>query len=245
MEMIGYIYKTINLQNGKIYIGQHQRTEFDPFYFGSGRILQNALMKYGKEAFKVEVLLWCESIDRLNEAEIDFIKAFNSTNKNNGYNLSFGGTCFTKGMERSVEHRKHLSESLKGRQSSFKGKHFSDESRKKLSEALKGKKAWNKGLTGIGKGRKCSEETKQRMSRSAMGKPGTRKGVKVSKETLQKMRLAHIGKTKGSIPWNKGRKGFPWTEARREAEKYKKNILNKDLQIDQTNNSNKLEGEIS
>lgn len=45
MEIIGYVYKTTNLINGKIYIGQHQRQELDVKYFGSGIAIQKALKK--------------------------------------------------------------------------------------------------------------------------------------------------------------------------------------------------------
>ena len=43
------IYKTINLINGKIYIGQD--TKNDPNYLGSGKIIKEAIKKYGKKNF--------------------------------------------------------------------------------------------------------------------------------------------------------------------------------------------------
>ena len=49
-----YIYRTTNLINGKTYIGQHKRRPGR--YFGSGLLLKNAIKKYGKENFKVEIL---------------------------------------------------------------------------------------------------------------------------------------------------------------------------------------------
>lgn len=51
---IFYIYRTTNLINGKTYIGQHKRKPGK--YFGSGLLLKNAIKKYGKENFKVEIL---------------------------------------------------------------------------------------------------------------------------------------------------------------------------------------------
>lgn len=38
------IYKITNKINGKIYIGQHRGN--NPFYFGSGKILRKAILKY-------------------------------------------------------------------------------------------------------------------------------------------------------------------------------------------------------
>ena len=40
--MYGYIYKTTNLLNGRIYIGK-RKGDFDNNYFGSGRYLLNAV----------------------------------------------------------------------------------------------------------------------------------------------------------------------------------------------------------
>lgn len=42
-SMIGYIYKTTNILNNKIYIGKHSSNTYDPTYFGSGKILKQAI----------------------------------------------------------------------------------------------------------------------------------------------------------------------------------------------------------
>lgn len=47
--MYGYVYKTTNIINGKMYIGQHKSEKFDESYKGSGVILTKALEKYGKK----------------------------------------------------------------------------------------------------------------------------------------------------------------------------------------------------
>lgn len=54
--MIGYVYLTTNLINGKKYIGMHKKDYFDENYKGSGKILWYAINKYGWENFKTEVL---------------------------------------------------------------------------------------------------------------------------------------------------------------------------------------------
>ena len=61
------------------------------------------------------------------------------------------------GRIRSEEHCKHLSESLKGRAATNKGKPMSDKQKKKISETLKG--------------RPLSEETKKKISESHKGRP--------------------------------------------------------------------------
>lgn len=54
----GYIYKTTNLINGKIYIGQYKSNLFDSQYKGSGVILRKAFAKYGKENSNVKGYRW-------------------------------------------------------------------------------------------------------------------------------------------------------------------------------------------
>jgi len=51
----GFIYKTTNLINNKIYVGKH-KTSANDGYLGSGLILGYAVDKYGKENFKREIL---------------------------------------------------------------------------------------------------------------------------------------------------------------------------------------------
>ena len=79
------IYKTTNLVNGKIYIGQDKNN--NPNYYGSGKLLKLAIKKYGKKNFKKEILEECTSIDELNEREIYWIGFFKSNDRYTGYNI--------------------------------------------------------------------------------------------------------------------------------------------------------------
>ena len=45
------VYKTTNLVNNKIYIGVHKTSKPNDTYIGSGKILADAILKYGKENF--------------------------------------------------------------------------------------------------------------------------------------------------------------------------------------------------
>ena len=91
--MYGYIYKTTNLINGKIYIGQHKwdKNHLDENYIGSGKLLNAAIDKYGADKFKVDLIEFCDSLDKLNEREIYWISYYNSTNRQIGYNIATGG----------------------------------------------------------------------------------------------------------------------------------------------------------
>lgn len=90
--MFGYIYKTTNLINNKIYIGKKHSDSFIPTYYGSGKIIRRALEKYGKDSFVVEVLEWCETLEDLNAKEIYYIKTLDSDRRSgHGYNIALGG----------------------------------------------------------------------------------------------------------------------------------------------------------
>ena len=79
------IYKTINLINGKIYVGQDYNNRDN--YLGSGKIILKAIKKYKKENFKKEILEECNSQEELDEKEKYWILKLDSTNPNIGYNI--------------------------------------------------------------------------------------------------------------------------------------------------------------
>lgn len=145
----GYIYKTTNIKNGKIYIGQHHADEFNYNYLGSGFLLKKSILKYGKDAFRVELLEWCISKKHLDEREIHYINKYNSKNTDIGYNIACGG----QGGNLGPEVNKKISESLKGIpcseekrcniSKSLIGKKRNPEVVKRTSEKLKGQKRTN------------------------------------------------------------------------------------------------------
>jgi hypothetical protein len=50
------VYKTVNLTNGKYYIGVHKTDDPNDRYLGSGKLLQTAVKKYGIAGFVKHVL---------------------------------------------------------------------------------------------------------------------------------------------------------------------------------------------
>jgi group I intron endonuclease len=108
--MILEVYKIINNKNGKIYVGitnQGVAVRWCKHCSDANRnstfSLHNAIRKYGKDNFKVEVIetVNCEydwneeeyihDYDYLKEREIYWIKFYNSYNRKIGYNLTLGG----------------------------------------------------------------------------------------------------------------------------------------------------------
>lgn len=92
------IYKLTNLINGKIYIGQSRDIANRMRYHiqDSKRVndkrgqnpLYEAMRKYGHENFKLEILEICEEAE-LDEREAYYIKLYDSTNPDKGYNQTF------------------------------------------------------------------------------------------------------------------------------------------------------------
>lgn len=160
------IYKTTNIINGKIYIGQDSKN--NPKYLGSGFLLSKAIKKYGVSNFIKEVLEICNSKEELNEKEIYWIEKMDSTNTNIGYNISKGGTggklveveakkgkTYEEyyGIEKAAEIKRKFSEKRKGKKLEYKnisreevnikigesnkGKVRTDDNKNKIRETLK------------------------------------------------------------------------------------------------------------
>lgn len=93
--MFGYIYKTRNMINGKLYIGQ-KKGEYNPKYFGSGKYFRSALNKYGKDNFKLEVIIYAEDKQKLHDLERQYIKEYRDKfGRDNLYNITDGGEGIT------------------------------------------------------------------------------------------------------------------------------------------------------
>jgi hypothetical protein len=81
------IYKTVNIINGKYYIGKHKTSNLDDGYLGSGKILKSAITKYGEQNFHKEILHLCESEEHMNLVEKILVVPDRETN----YNICDGG----------------------------------------------------------------------------------------------------------------------------------------------------------
>lgn len=153
--MYGYVYLTTNKINNKIYIGQHKKEKYDRTYYGSGKLLKQAINKYGIENFTNEIIDIAESKEELDKKEQYWIEWYKEKFPDKIYNIAPGGTGgdvinnlskadrenFIKKMTKinrercgSIEFKQKTSERMK--------KKYSDpEERRKQSE--KNKKAWS------------------------------------------------------------------------------------------------------
>ncbi|HDY88914.1 MAG TPA: hypothetical protein ENH82_12480, partial [bacterium] len=159
INSIGYIYKTTNNLNGKIYIGKHHKEFFDENYYGSGNWIKMAVKKYGKDNFSIIPLVSCFDEKNLNDMEIHYIKYFRKlVGRNMMYNISDGGDGnVTFGKKNAMY----------GKVPYNKGVPHSKETREKIRiKALArfqrpDQREWIKNLN---KGRKHTEEWKRNMS---------------------------------------------------------------------------------
>ncbi len=213
------IYKLTCIENGKIYIGKSinirnrmgdhrkccNKTE-GRYYF------EHALIKYGWDAFTVEILEIFENFDKLkdNTALLDkesyYIGLFDSDNRDKGYNSCKHSTDRTghKCSEETKEKirqanlgntrclgKKHSEETKEKMSLAHMGSIHSEKSKDKIRQGNLGKKMSEESKEKIRKansGKILSEETKERCKKSNLGRI-------ISKEHREKLKQAHLGKT--------------------------------------------------
>lgn len=90
----GFIYITTNILNGKRYIGQKKfRTNWE-YYKGSGKLLKQAIKKYGTKNFVRDIVDIAYSKEELDSLEIEWIHNYSATNDSKFYNIASGGEGF-------------------------------------------------------------------------------------------------------------------------------------------------------
>lgn len=172
--MVGTIYK-LTSPSGKSYIGQtmdigvRRRTFGNINAYYSGSRLDNAIKKYGPNAFEFTILIQIcneskyELRRQLDELEIYYIEKYDTYK--NGYNMTLGGSG-SKGCFQTEESKKILRIKSLGRPSPMKGKHLSENIRKRLSEYAKNRVGEKNPFYG----KAHSNKTKEKIS-EANGKP--------------------------------------------------------------------------
>lgn len=140
------IYRITNLINGHTYIGQHKYNKLNDGYMGSGKILKNAIKKYGIDKFAKNILISRIPIrEYADKAEINMIAKERSRGKAE-YNIVDGGEGFRGGHHTDETKRKIRLASLgnnhaKGHNIGNKnalGNYLSEETRKKMGQSRKG-----------------------------------------------------------------------------------------------------------
>lgn len=176
--MIGYIYKTTNNINGKIYIGLHRvNTDIlDEKYLGSGKRLKYAIDKYGRKNFKCEIIEWCETDEELSGREMFWINELNSMDESVGYNMNEGGLGGWK-IDVSGENNPMFGIHRFGKDNPNYGNIRTEESKQKQSKSIAANGGHHGKLNPMF-GRKHSAETREKISQRHKGKPSPMLGRK-------------------------------------------------------------------
>lgn len=148
IKYYGIIYKTTNLINGKVYIGQTTRDNLK--YNGAGINLVKALEKYGDKNFERINIDYSSDREDLDNKEIFWIKWY----RDQGfelYNISHGGRGTGKHSEETKEKLRlarigtrlseetlaKMSNAQMGVKNSFYGKHHTKETKNAAAEKSK------------------------------------------------------------------------------------------------------------
>jgi predicted RNA-binding Zn-ribbon protein involved in translation (DUF1610 family) len=124
-----------------MYIGKSKH-QLNPNYYGSGLIIRRALEKESKENFKLEVIVYSDDVNKLDELEKQYIKEYRERfGRDNLYNITDGGEG--RWAPCSLETKDKIRKALTGKKASIetrmkmslirKGRKFSEEHRKNLS----------------------------------------------------------------------------------------------------------------
>ena len=114
---MSYIYKYTNILNNKVYIGQTIQTtnkragKNGNRYTKNNTHFSNAIKKYGWDAFVLEILIETDDNSILDDLERYFIKKYNATDREYGYNTEIGGNS---NKTISEETKRKISNTLTG-----------------------------------------------------------------------------------------------------------------------------------
>ncbi|MFW5872282.1 MAG: GIY-YIG nuclease family protein [bacterium] len=170
------IYKIINLENGKFYLGstknlkKRKREHFWALRKNrhNNPYLQNSFNKHGKEKFKFKIVKIVKNESDLLDVEQKYLDKTKSYDRKIGYNINeiaSGGGLYGEnnpnyGKPMSKEQKKKISETLMGHK-------VSKETRKKMSQNRKGKFA---GKNNPNYGKTLSEKRKKKQSEVMKGR---------------------------------------------------------------------------
>jgi group I intron endonuclease len=178
----GYIYLTTNNVNGRQYIGKHSG-DFNPNYLGSGKLIRQAIKKYGRKLFTKILIENCLNQDELNAAEIKWIAFYDAVNNPIFYNITYGGEG-NLGHIHSEETRKKIQQTSAGSNNGMFGRKHTIEARTSMSEKQKNKPK-RYGST------QKQRDALKRINEAKRGKPLSEAQLKHNREALQKARDNH------------------------------------------------------
>lgn len=134
--------------SGKVYIGvTKQNPPSKRWLGGKGYRTQEkfyrAIQKYGWKNFTHEILFQCDTQEEAGEKEREYIKQYNSTNNQFGYNVEKGGNYKSEVSEETIRKSKksRSTPEYKAKISAINARRWADpEAHRKMSERFSGEK---------------------------------------------------------------------------------------------------------
>lgn len=183
------------------YIGKHYG-ELDDTYLGSGKLLKQDILKYGKDQFTKSILHISEDDLENSEKEKQFIALYNAVYNPLFYNIHEGGsggntTAGYSPKEKEALRRK-LSEVNRGKNNGMYGKHHTEKTKAFLSYWAEFERDNSHYRT---------DEFRQKMSKITSGSNNGMYGKKHTEDSKQKMSINSKGKTAGDKNGMYGKSG--------------------------------------
>ena len=181
---MAYIVYCHIFPNGKRYIGItgqdiNRRWRNGKGY--TGQAVYDAIIKYGWDNIKHEIL--CEGLTKkeAEQKEIEFIKLYKTKSHENGYNVTDGGSASSISEEQKAKQSEFMKEYYKTHKHWNTGKHLSAETKAKIS----------KSHTGLKQSEKQIQQKRIRFS----GKGNPMYNTKIPKEHKIKLQAASVKAT--------------------------------------------------
>lgn len=214
--MYYYLYQIKNKINGKIYVGAHRTKNMGDGYMGSGKVIKEAIEKYGLENFEKTILQTFEDSESMYKAEKELVTE-EFLSREDVYNLRVGGNggfdfIIKSGKHRSVFYKgkplskEHIEKSRKTFKERFKDRLY-EEQRKIWSENAKTNNPMNSDLARekvreANLGKPKSEEHKRKISETLLGSSNTKGKKYPNRKKRQPVETRietcpHCGKTGG------------------------------------------------
>lgn len=128
-----YLYIITNLVNNKTYVGVHQTSNLDDGYMGSGRNIQAAILKYGNDSFKKEIVEFFSSAEEMYEKERQIVNE-EFIQRRDTYNLAIGGSGGSILLNRKPFTSSHSDETKNKISNTLKGRNLSEDHKTNVSK---------------------------------------------------------------------------------------------------------------
>lgn len=169
------VYEIRNTTNGSRYVGSSSNI-LERFINHKNLLrrnkhhsvnLQRAWNKYGENSFIFKVLLYCD-------VAMNFVyEQMCIDGMNPAYNMAKDAAVSGRGLRKSEEHKRKLSEANKGKHQEWLGRRHTEEEKQKISQAHIGRvrgamsEEQKRKISNAGKGRPKSEDWKMKASEAA------------------------------------------------------------------------------